>query len=172
MLDSHLAALARRHPSVKFLRSRAVSIGFALKPRTDGAPNASRRGTRNGSIRQARYVDPDDDPSDEEEHSTVSGAVLEDDLDDDPEDEAEPDYDMLPTMLIYRGGELAFSWPRVDLDIVTKSNKGGVGGAAIDQEDVEALLTQYVCLFCEHRLRTLLTCPLTRLPPLPLLFLP
>lgn len=34
--------------------------------------------------------------------------------DDDEEDEDNVDNDMLPTMQVYRGGELVFNWVRVD----------------------------------------------------------
>jgi len=48
-------------------------------------------------------------------------------------------------MLVYRGGELVFSWPRVDFEVAGATGKGGgVGMAgAIDMQDVEALLAKY-----------------------------
>ncbi|KAG8998190.1 hypothetical protein FRB94_010442 [Tulasnella sp. JGI-2019a] len=143
VLDSYLAVLARRHPSVKFLRSRAAAIGFAMKSATGVGSSGSKRVLPIGATRRTKYVDPDEDSSDEEGPSNFVGAHAEETHEDDVEDEAEPDYDMLPTMLVYRGGKLEFSWPRVDLDIGNKSGKGGVGGSTFEQNDVEALLTQY-----------------------------
>ncbi|KIO28666.1 hypothetical protein M407DRAFT_22100, partial [Tulasnella calospora MUT 4182] len=175
ILDSHLSSLARLYPSVKFLRARAGAIGFATSSsnlpsfsshrsstfrRNPGPSNKS--GSGGG---KKRYQDPDESDSDDggaeaanrNSASRFVGTSYPANDDDEEEDddrfdeedgeaEAEPDYDVLPTMLVYRGGELAHSWPRVDFDIASVAGKGGgvgYGGAnAIEMRDVEALLVK------------------------------
>ncbi|KAG9047957.1 hypothetical protein FS837_001141 [Tulasnella sp. UAMH 9824] len=169
ILDSHLSSLARLYPSVKFLRARAGAIGFATSNNPSGSlPSFSshrrttfRRnpGPSGGGGGKKRYQDPDESDSDDDgdaanaknsASSRFVGSYPADDDDDrfdeEDEEEAEPDYDVLPTMLVYRGGELAHSWPRVDFDIASVAGKGGgvgYGGAnAIEMRDVEALLVK------------------------------
>jgi len=68
-------------------------------------------------------VDPDESEDEDEEDEYQDGHS---------DDEVEPDCDMLPTMLVYRRGELVYNWVRVDWDI-------GAGGG---QEELEALLSK------------------------------
>jgi len=102
-------------------------------------------------VPRTKYRDPDESDSESEGQSNFVGGHPQEDEDEGDEDyrgnwEAEPDYDVLPTMLVYRGGELLFSWPRVDWEVASVVGKGGgVGGgtSAIDARDVEALLTKH-----------------------------
>ncbi|KAF5381109.1 hypothetical protein D9615_004131 [Tricholomella constricta] len=91
LVDEILARLARLYPDTKFLRARAAALGFASKT---AAPSRTRRLTR--------YDDDEEDPYGE-------GDKEEEDADDD-----NVDLDMLPTMLVYRDGELVHNWVRVD----------------------------------------------------------
>ncbi|KAK7689606.1 hypothetical protein QCA50_007398 [Cerrena zonata] len=112
-LDETLSRLARQYPSVKFLRARAGALGFASKTSTNGhAQRLSRQPftlTRTPSRKilvPGRYHDEDDS---EEEDDDNSDSEKDDGWDDDS-----VDTDVLPTMLVYRGGELVHSWVRVD----------------------------------------------------------
>lgn len=91
-LDDTLTRLARRHGQIKFLRARASALGFASKRRV-------RRSM------PGRYTDEDDDLFHDDDH---------DDAYDDEDDEVEVDTDVLPTLLVYRDGDLVFNWVRVD----------------------------------------------------------
>lgn len=120
-------------------------------------PGPSKKNSGGGGSGK-RYRDPDESDSEDDTGAAATSGFVgaypagdEDDDDqfdeeDEDEGEAEPDYDVLPTMLVYRGGELAFSWPRVDFDIASAAGKGGgvgYGGAnAIEMRDVEALLVK------------------------------
>jgi len=88
LVDGTLARLARIYPDTKFLRAKAVTLGFALK--------SSNRSTQ----LRLPQVDDEDDSDDPEEDSG--------DIDEDV------DLDVLPTILVYRGGELVHNWVRVD----------------------------------------------------------
>jgi len=102
VLDDTLAHLARVYPDTKFLRCRASALGFAST-----APSTSSSSTFNRPQRPNRRHE-DDDPYDEKD--------LDDDDSDNDEnaDEDNVDLDMLPTMLVYRDGELVHNWVRVD----------------------------------------------------------
>ncbi|KAG6862081.1 hypothetical protein C0995_007211 [Termitomyces sp. Mi166 len=93
IVDSTLARLARLYPDTKFLRVRAAALGFAKKS------SASSKSSR------LRYLDDDDDDpyreDEEEEEENI-------------EDDDNVDLDVLPTMLVYRDGELIHNWVRVD----------------------------------------------------------
>lgn len=84
-MDDTLAKLARQYPDTKFLRCRASALGFASLPKKD-------RG-------KEEYYEDDEEYHDEEDVS---------------DDEDNVDLDMLPTMLVYRDGDLEFNWVRVD----------------------------------------------------------
>ncbi|KZV92653.1 thioredoxin-like protein [Exidia glandulosa HHB12029] len=112
-LDAALVDLARRHPQTKFLRARAAALGFASK----AASKPVRPTTRS---RIGAYE------SDDEEDEKDS----DDDVDGDDDDEV--DLDMLPTMLVYRDGELVHNWVRVDWEVKI--------------DDVEELLSK--CVAC------------------------
>ncbi|KZO94376.1 galactose mutarotase-like protein [Calocera viscosa TUFC12733] len=87
-LDTTLALLARAYPHTKFLRARATTLGFASLL---SAPSAS-------ADRTTRL---DDLPEDEEWEY-------------EEEEQDEVDLEMLPTMLVYKAGELRETWIRVD----------------------------------------------------------
>ncbi|KAG8930761.1 hypothetical protein FRC02_003722 [Tulasnella sp. 418] len=125
VLDAQLVHLARRYPSAKFLRAKASAIGF-----TTNGSNSQGSGRTGGlprpgvsSLSSRRYAEHDDLADDSDEEQPGSFRI-----------EPEPDYDVLPTMLVYRAGELEFNWPRVDVDL--KNSGGGVEG-------LEALLSRH-----------------------------
>lgn len=62
-----------------------------------------------------RYPTDDDDDEDEDEEDEYKSSEGEDDGWDDDK----VDTDVLPTMLVYRGGELVHSWVRVDWEAKT-----------------------------------------------------
>ncbi|EJD51142.1 thioredoxin-like protein [Auricularia subglabra TFB-10046 SS5] len=92
-LDSALVDLARRHPQTKFLRARAAALGFASL--SNGKSKSKKRTTKIGAL--------DSDSEDEDEG--------------DSEEEDDVDVDMLPTMLVYRDGDLVHNWVRVDWEV-------------------------------------------------------
>ncbi|GJE88306.1 thioredoxin-like protein [Phanerochaete sordida] len=110
-LDETLSRLARQYPSTKFLRARAGALGFATaKPKAQGnnflsarPPFSLRRTPSRKILVPGGYNsdDEDDEASDEEKSDDGWG-------DDDV------DTDVLPTLLVYRAGELVHSWIRVD----------------------------------------------------------
>lgn len=104
-LDATLAHLARHNPQTKFLRTRAGALGFASL-----APGRARPGARAHRI-AARYADDEDDP-----YAPGAGGAAYEDEDDEFADDREDDVDvdMLPTLLVYRAGELVHNWVRVD----------------------------------------------------------
>ncbi|KAJ3756513.1 thioredoxin-like protein, partial [Lentinula raphanica] len=97
LLDDNLAQLARVYPDTKFLRCRAASLGFATTSKPN--PKATRLS------RSIRYDDDEFDEKDDREDQ---------DEDEDPYKEDNVDLDMLPTILVYRDGELVHNWVRVD----------------------------------------------------------
>ncbi|OSD00178.1 thioredoxin-like protein [Trametes coccinea BRFM310] len=118
-VDETLSRLARSYPSTKFLRARAGAIGFASSP--GSRPNlgnvssfglsrlsAHRQGSsiRRGVQEKDEFFDDDHDEGDEDEDEV--------EVDDGQWEDDEVDTDVLPTLLVYRGGELVHSWVRVD----------------------------------------------------------
>jgi hypothetical protein len=103
-LDDALIWLARKHTDTKFLHARASALGFA----STSSSSSSARRTGKPIVRVAQRGAAD---SDSDEDDTAAGAY--DDSDSD-EDDAAPDTDMLPTVLVYQGGELVHNWVRVD----------------------------------------------------------
>ena len=99
-LDGTLAVLARTYPETKFIRARASSLGFASTAPSRAIPRRTIPGQYPNGMNS---YDDDDDEEDEND---------DDDL---YEDEAAGvDTDMLPTMLVYRDGDLVHNWVRVD----------------------------------------------------------
>lgn len=86
------------YPDTKFLRCRAAALGFASSSKPKPSSTAARPSR---SIRD----DDDEDPFNEKD---------DEDDEDDPYREDDVDLDMLPTMLVYRDGELVHNWVRVD----------------------------------------------------------
>ncbi|KAH8832909.1 thioredoxin-like protein [Flagelloscypha sp. PMI_526] len=102
-LDDNLAKLARLYPDTKFLRARASILGFATSGSASLSTTATEANTRSGLRKSSD--DDDDDIFDEKGYS---------DEDEDAFAEDDVDLDMLPTMLVYRDGELVHNWVRVD----------------------------------------------------------
>ncbi|KIL61323.1 hypothetical protein M378DRAFT_167142 [Amanita muscaria Koide BX008] len=97
-LDNTLLRLARLCPEVKFIRARASALGFATSTLSPSAHNSNREVTY-GRYLNNSYYEKDESDSD---------------YDDDRDGENEVDFDMLPTLLVYRDGELVHNWVRVD----------------------------------------------------------
>lgn len=93
-----MARLARAHPDTKFLHCRASALGFA------STRNASSSAARSRHA-HSRADDDDDDPYDEKNEDGDDVDAIDDD---------DVDLDVLPTMLVYRDGELVHNWVRVD----------------------------------------------------------
>ncbi|TCD65590.1 hypothetical protein EIP91_002475 [Steccherinum ochraceum] len=119
-LDDSLSRIARLHPSAKFLRVRAGAIGFASAQPTATSYSSSSlhvpkqpfKLTRTPSRKilvPGRYPTDEDDDEDDDDDEYGSSGGEEDQWDDD-----KVDTDVLPTMLVYRGGDLVHSWVRVD----------------------------------------------------------
>ncbi|KAJ7217836.1 thioredoxin-like protein, partial [Mycena pura] len=100
LLDDTLAQLARTYPDTKFLRTRASVLGF-----TSTASSSRRMPQVRHAVRTLEVGE--DDHEDEKDISDED-----DDKDEDIDDDV--DLDMLPTMLVYRDGELVHNWVRVD----------------------------------------------------------
>lgn len=110
-IDDLLTRLAREHPKTKFIRCRASAIGFArsprAKPRISRPPSSTYLSKSRTSPRFAEQDEDDPYGSDADKPTTLNG----DEYDDDDDD---VDTDMLPTMLVYRSGQLVHNWVRVD----------------------------------------------------------
>ena len=108
-----MGRLAREHSTIKFLRAKASAVGFtsgtsSTAPKRTTLSSATKHSIKSGTIRE----DDEEDPYGEPEYNEKD---LEDE-DDEPDfdDEDDVDTDMLPTMLVYRGGDLVYNWVRVD----------------------------------------------------------
>ncbi|KAG7448459.1 thioredoxin-like protein [Guyanagaster necrorhizus] len=113
-LDETLSRLARSHPDTKFLRCRASALGFA---------SSGSAVTKSTTHRPSRSIREDDD----DPYSDKDDDHDEDDYDSDEQNhyaEEDVDLDMLPTMLVYRDGQLIHNWVRVDWE---------AGAAGIDE---------------------------------------
>ncbi|KAH9837550.1 uncharacterized protein C8Q71DRAFT_548306 [Rhodofomes roseus] len=117
-LDEALSRLARAYPSTKFLHARAGAIGFATSRDTTSSRSThfspfpiTRRPSRQILVpgRYPNRTDDDDDPygdaSDGDDSEGDGDAGWDDDS---------VDTDVLPTLLVYRGGVLEHTWVRVD----------------------------------------------------------
>ncbi|KIJ56195.1 hypothetical protein M422DRAFT_23528 [Sphaerobolus stellatus SS14] len=124
-VDVVLARLARQYPQTKFLRARAGALGFAsaTMPRSGSSsrynPNSITVSEKGGS-----FADDEEDPY----------AYDDDDEDFDGDGDVVTDTDMLPTMLVYRGGRLVHNWIRVDweADAMVKRKEGSASGSPIE----------------------------------------
>ncbi|CAL1710581.1 unnamed protein product [Somion occarium] len=110
-LDETLSRLARLYPSVKFLRARAGALGFASSiPATNGrSKRLSRQPFTLTRTPSRKILVPGRFPDDDEDEDSNSESERDEGWDDDA-----VDTDVLPTLLVYRGGELVHSWVRVD----------------------------------------------------------
>ncbi|TFK30242.1 thioredoxin-like protein [Coprinopsis marcescibilis] len=102
LLDDKLSRLARIYPDTKFLRAKAASLGFTAPTRTSRPKPSSQVKT----LKPLR-VDDDDPYGSDTEESPEDDIVDEDDI----------DLDMLPTLLVYRNGQLVHNWVRVDWEV-------------------------------------------------------
>lgn len=116
--------MARLYPDTKFLRARAAALGFAST--TSATQSRTWRG-RNLPRSSLLKRDDDDLYEDEDEEENEEEVI---------EDEDGVDLDMLPTMLVYRNGELVYNWVRVDWEV--------------GQAGVEELLDRSVLLSLQH----------------------
>ncbi|KAF9229771.1 hypothetical protein BS17DRAFT_792615 [Gyrodon lividus] len=111
-LDDTLSRLARLYPQTKFLRARAAALGFA------STGSSSKQYTSRQKGMPGKYIDDEEDPYDDRTEEKTPYC-------DDEEYEYEEDNvdtDMLPTLLVYRDGELVHNWVRVDWE----AGKAGV----------------------------------------------
>jgi hypothetical protein len=112
-IDDRLMRLARENPNTKFIRCRASAIGFALnskaKPRSLRPPSSTYLSKSRTSPRFA-YQNDDDPYGSDIDEPTVIDALN----NDEEEEEEDVDTDMLPTILVYRSGQLVHNWVRVD----------------------------------------------------------
>ncbi|KAI0766891.1 hypothetical protein BD413DRAFT_567914 [Trametes elegans] len=117
-IDEILSRLARIYSSTKFLRARAGAIGFACssgsKPSLSNASSfgLSRLPARTLSANPQRGLQERDELFDD--HEDDDDDDDDDDVDDGQWEDDEVDTDVLPTLLVYRGGELVHTWIRVD----------------------------------------------------------
>jgi len=117
-LDNTLGKLAREHATIKFLRAKASAVGFASGssstiPRRATLSLSTKHSIKSGTIRE----EDEEDPYGETEYNEKDHEEEDDELDFDGEDNV--DTDMLPTMLVYRGGDLIYNWVRVDWEAGT-----------------------------------------------------
>ncbi|KAN0126043.1 hypothetical protein V8E52_001250 [Russula decolorans] len=114
-IDDLLMRLARENPNTKFIRCRASAIGFALnsqsKPRSLRPPSSTYLSKSRTSPRFVHQDDDDPYGSDADEPADIDALNKDEDGD---EDEEDVDTDMLPTILVYRSGQLVHNWVRVD----------------------------------------------------------
>ncbi|KAI0320039.1 hypothetical protein OF83DRAFT_681953 [Amylostereum chailletii] len=139
-LDDVLVRLARVNPQTKFIRVRASAIGYAVS----SPPSSRSRPPPSSSAflsRAARLLEEDeDDPYGTPE---AGEEEYEEDIDD-----VEVDTDMLPTMHVYRAGELVHNWVRVDWEAgeagvedllerhhVLESQRNAGGGLSVLDDD-------------------------------------
>lgn len=140
------------HPETKFIRARASKLGFTSSSKSTVARSRMKSSQRIRTSSTLNTIDSDDeDPYGDDaatssrlrdnniRHSSYDDTADEDgDIYDDEDEEEDVDLDMLPTMLVYRDGELVHNWVRVDW--VAKDPSGNGGAAGITGKFVEDLL--------------------------------
>ncbi|KDQ50459.1 hypothetical protein JAAARDRAFT_42123 [Jaapia argillacea MUCL 33604] len=149
-LDDTLSRLARIHTQTKFIRCRAGAIGFASKPST------SKSRSRSSQLRSSRPRIPGafirEEDSDEDEGGDGGGG--DEDWNEEEEENSNVDEDMLPTLLVYRDGELVHNWVRVDWEAgragveellvqhnIIEGFGGGNGNCGLPSDDEDDLLS-------------------------------
>ncbi|KAL5483321.1 hypothetical protein ACEPAI_8552 [Sanghuangporus weigelae] len=128
-LDAELSRLARLNPDTKFLRARASAVGFASSSSSISRTLPSAAGSRANLRSAPRRIMEDDE---EDPYAYDEKDVPESDGDEDDGEygrDEDVDLDVLPTLLVYRGGELVHTWVRVDWEA--------------GQEGVEELLSKH-----------------------------
>lgn len=130
-LDENLSRLARTYLSTKFIRARAGALGFASSTSSTSRGDHLRPFPLTRS-RSRQILVPGRYPSAADEDDPYAGLDSDDSEDENRGDEGWEDdivdTDVLPTMLVYRGGVLEHTWVRVDWEA-----KSGI----------EELLTRY-----------------------------
>lgn len=130
-VDATLTRLARLNHHTKFLRTRAGALGFASK-----GPSSSRNLR---TTRKPPRIQEEDDERDEE---------------DEDEEYDNVDLDVLPTLLVYRDGDLVHNWVRVDWEagqagveellrshnILSSYAGAGVGNCGLPSDDEDLAL--------------------------------
>jgi hypothetical protein len=102
------------YPETKFLRARAAALGFA----SSASSSRVRRFAMSDKM-PGRFDDDEEDPYAD---GADEKAYYDDEEEEDEEEEDDVDTDMLPTLLVYRDGELVHNWVRVDWE----AGKAGV----------------------------------------------
>ena len=108
----------------KFLRARAAAVGFASL-----TPAQSSNGANLESDTNFVTMSKDESYSDEEEDPYFN----------DEEEEVVTDLDMLPTLLVYRAGQIVHNWIRVDWEAEEWSKCRGTN-VTTNGASLEALL--------------------------------
>jgi hypothetical protein len=132
-LDDSLTKLARKNPDTKFLRCKASALGFASQGTSRSKISVSH------PPRRTHDADEDDPYGDDDENAQYS-----DEEDEDSEEDV--DLDMLPTMLVYRDGQLVHNWVRVDWE----AGEGGIE----ELLGKHNILPQYGSIFDELGIRS------------------
>jgi len=145
-IDDRLTRLAREYPDTKFIRCRASAIGFALNPgampRRLHSPSSTYLSKSPTSPRFSER-DEDDPYGADTDGPSITGPPS------DEEDGDEVDTDMLPTVLVYRSGQLVHTWVRVDWEagvlgidellkshnIIQSTRNGGSLSVPLNDED-------------------------------------
>ncbi|KAF9532193.1 thioredoxin-like protein [Crepidotus variabilis] len=105
IIDERLSRLAREFPDTKFLRARASVLGFASTSTSTKPKPKQNHKSALARLKTPREEDEDDPYGNDNEEEDAEEEM---DADDDV------DLDMLPTMLVYRDGDLVHNWVRVD----------------------------------------------------------
>ncbi|KAH8111332.1 hypothetical protein DFH11DRAFT_1614591 [Phellopilus nigrolimitatus] len=143
-LDTDLSHLARLNPDVKFLHARASSLGFASSTR----PSRSHLCPAGLSVSRRITEEDEDDPYAYEDGEDIADAADSDEDGEHRKNEADVDLDMLPTLLVYRDGDLEYNWVRVDWEAghagveelllkhrILKSSGPGPGNCGLPSDD-------------------------------------
>jgi hypothetical protein len=116
-LDETLGRLAKLYPQVKFLRARAGAIGFASsRTKATAGLSASRPPFALHRTPSRKILVPGRYPNDSDEEDIDSDDSEKESNDGWGDDEV--DTDVLPTVLVYRAGDLVHSWVRVDWEAI------------------------------------------------------
>jgi len=112
-VDETLARLARIYPDTKFLRAQASALGFASKAASSSSREHVTQYRLKPSNIRSRYDD-EVDPYDDGSESLEGESFVHEDDEENEAGTANVDTDVIPTMLVYRDGELVHNWVRVD----------------------------------------------------------
>ena len=161
-VDDLLMRLARENPNTKFIRCRASAIGFALnskaKPRSLRPPSSTYLSKSRISPRFVHQDDDDPYGGDADEPTDIDALNKDEDED---EDEEDVDTDMLPTILVYRSGQLVHNWVRVDWEAgllgIDELLERCVDFYAIHRKNLDLLSTVATILFSQYTLEDPLT---------------